>query len=46
MGFQRVFNPLVRSRADSPCGAWGKAPHKAAKRSARGEFKNSPVDCF
>ena len=27
-GFQRVDNPLVRSRAESPCGVWGNAPHR------------------
>ena len=25
---------------------WGKAPHITTKRSAKGELKNSPVDCF
>ena len=73
MGFQRVDNPLVRSRAESPCrvwdsvlikpgfqrdniplaesrgrafgGEWGKAPHKAFKRFAQGEFRNS-INCF
>ena len=25
---------------------WGKAPQIAFKRSAKGELKNSPVDCF
>ena len=25
---------------------WGKAPQIASKRSAKGELKNSPVDCF
>ena len=46
MGFQRVDNPLVRSRAESPCRAWDSVPQIAAGRSAKGELKNSPVDCF
>jgi len=25
---------------------WGKAPQIASKRFAKGELKNSPVDCF
>ena len=45
MGFQRDVIPLVRSRADSPCRGWGRAP-QSTKRSAQGELKNSPVDCF
>ena len=46
MGFQRVDNPLVRSRAESPCRAWDSVPQTATGRSAKGELKNSPVDCF
>ena len=46
MGFQRDNIPLVRSRAESPCRVWDSVPQKAAGRSAKGELKNSPVDCF
>ncbi len=46
LGFQRVDNPLVRSRAESPCRVWDRVPQTAAGRSAKGELKNSPVDCF
>ena len=46
MGFQRVDNPLVRSRTESPCRVWDSVPQTAAGRSAKGELKNSPVDCF
>ena len=46
LGFQRVDNPLVRSRAESPCRVWDSVPQTAAGRSAKGELKNSPVDCF
>ena len=27
-------------------GVWGSAPQRHSVRSARGEFRNSPVDCF
>jgi len=37
---------LVRSRAESPCRAWDSVPQTAAGRSAKGELKNSLVDCF
>ena len=46
LGFQRVDNPLVGSRAESPCRVWDSVPQVAAGRSAKGELKNSPVDCF
>ena len=46
MGFQRDNIPLVRSRAESPCRVWDSVPQTAAGRSAKGELKNSPVDCF
>jgi len=36
----------VRSRAESPCRVWDRVPQTAAGRSAKGELKNSPVDCF
>jgi len=45
-GFQRVDNPLAESRGRASGGVRGKALHKAAGRSAKGELKNSPVDCF
>jgi hypothetical protein len=45
MGSQRVHDLLVRSRAESPCSVRGSAP-KYTKRFAKGESKNSPVDCF
>ncbi len=28
MGFQRVDNPLVRSRAESPCRVWDSVPQE------------------
>ncbi|MBO5265175.1 MAG: hypothetical protein J6A93_04375, partial [Ruminococcus sp.] len=34
------------SRDSVSGGEWGKAPHKAFKRSAKGEFQNSPKDYF
>ena len=37
---------MVRSRAESPCRVWDRVPQIAAGRSAKGELKNSPVDCF
>ncbi len=46
MGFQRDNIPLVRSRAESHCRVWDSVPQTAAGRSAKGELKNSPVDCF
>ena len=46
MGFQRDDIPLVRSRAESHCRVWDSVPQTAAGRSAKGELKNSPVDCF
>ena len=45
-GFQRDNIPLVRSRAESPCRVWDRVPQTAAGRSAKGELKNSPPDCF
>ena len=44
MGFQRVFNPLAKSRGRAFGGVWGKAPHKAFKRSAKGELKAVRID--
>ena len=41
-----VITPLAESRGRASGGEWGKAPHIAVRRSAKGEFKNSPVDCF
>jgi hypothetical protein len=35
----------VNSKGRAFGGVWGKAPQKAAKRSAKGEFPNSPVNC-
>ena len=46
MGFQRDNIPLAESRGRASDGVWGKAPHKAFKRFAQGELKNSPVYCF
>ena len=37
---------MVRSRAESHCRVWDSVPQTAAGRSAKGELKNSPVDCF
>ena len=37
---------MVRSRAESPCRAWDSVPQTAAGHSAKGELKNSLVDCF
>ena len=37
---------MVRSRAESPCRVWDRVPQTAAGHSAKGELKNSPVDCF
>ena len=45
-GFQRDNIPLVRSRAESPCRVWDRVPQTAAGHSAKGELKNSPVDCY
>jgi len=45
-GFQRDNIPLAESRDSVSGGEWGKAPHKAFKRSAKGEFQNSPKDYF
>ena len=41
-----VVNPLADSQGRAFGGVWGKAPHITTKRSAKGELKNSPVDCF
>jgi len=46
MGFQRDCVPLAESRGSASGGVWGKAPQIASKRFAKGELKNSPVDCF
>ena len=46
MGFYRVVNPLAVSKGRAFGGVWGNAPQTAFKRSAKGELKNSPVDCF
>ena len=40
------INPLAESRGRASGGVWGNAPHTAFRRSAKGELKNSPVDCF
>ena len=45
-GFQRDNIPLAESRDSVSGGEWGKAPHKAFKRFAKGEFQNSPKDYF
>ena len=45
-GFQRDNIPLAESRDSVSGGEWGKAPHKAFKCSAKGEFQNSPKDYF
>ena len=41
-----VFNPLADPKGRAFGGVWGNAPQTASKRSAKGELKNSPVDCF
>ena len=41
-----MVNPLADSKGRALGGVWGKAPQIASKRSAKGELKNSPVDCF
>ena len=45
MGFKRVNNPLAESRGRASGGVRGKALHKAFKRFAQGEFRNS-FNCF
>ena len=41
-----VYNSLANFKGRAFGGVWGKAPHITSKRSAKGELKNSPVDCF
>ncbi len=38
--------PLAESRGRASGRVRDSVPHIATKRPARGEFKNSPVDCF
>ena len=44
MGFQRDCVPLAESR-DRVSGGFGQRP-SCVRRFAKGEFQNSPVDCF
>ena len=46
MGFQRDNIPLAESRGRASGGVWDSVPQTAAGLSAKGELKNSPVDCF
>ena len=46
MGFQRDCVTLAESGGSAFGRVWGKAPQIASKRLAKGELKNSPVDCF
>ena len=41
-----VDNTLADSKGRAFGGVWGKAQQTDFKRSAKGELKNSPVDCF
>ena len=50
-GFKRGNAPFAESRGSASGRGWGRAPNRpqvdaAFRRPARGESKNSPVDCF
>lgn len=46
MGFQIDNVPLAESKGGVSGGVRGKALNIAFRRSAKDEFKNSPVNCF
>ena len=45
LGFQRDGVPLAESRGSASGRVWDSVP-QSVKRSAKGEFQNSPKDCF